>query len=128
MAQVTFDVPLMYGDHHVVEVRRLLTGLSGVHDIYASSGFHVVEIEYDETQVTPEQLETVLSDAGYMGELPVLAEIGAVATDEKKSNVYFRHTAAFTQTGTTIGFAQEVTVGRPLWPCPGIGVQHSYED
>jgi len=37
------ELPAMYGDHHVTEVRHILLGLDGVKDVYASSGFRVVE-------------------------------------------------------------------------------------
>ena len=37
-------VPTMYGDHHVVEVRRMLLQLAGVEDVNASSCFRTVEV------------------------------------------------------------------------------------
>ena len=40
----------MYGDHHVVEVRRLLLEMPGVTDVYASSSFQVVEVAFDGVQ------------------------------------------------------------------------------
>ena len=39
MEVFNIDLPAMYGDHHVVEVRRILMDIPGVEDVYASSGF-----------------------------------------------------------------------------------------
>jgi copper chaperone CopZ len=67
MKTVVFEVPTMYGDHHVLEVRRLLLQMDGVVDVYASSGFQIVEVTFDENQQTPAALEACLSAAGYLG-------------------------------------------------------------
>ncbi|MEJ2487558.1 MAG: hypothetical protein P8Y68_17690 [Anaerolineales bacterium] len=45
------EIPTMYGDHHVREVRRLLLKLPGIDEIYASSSFQFLQLEYDERQV-----------------------------------------------------------------------------
>lgn len=122
MNKVTLDLPAMYGDHHVIEVRRLLQELPGVDDVYASSGFQVVEVQYDEAKLSLEEINAVLDEAGYLGEIPVTVEQGAVEDRENGDKPYFRHTVAYEQTGKSISFAQQVPfAGRPLWPCPGIG-------
>jgi len=118
----------MYGDHHVTAVRLLLLGLPGVKIVYASSSFRVVEVQYDEKQLTPAQIETALNDAGYIGEMPMPTETG-VASSQNGGQTYFRHTAAFEQTGKSVGFTQQLShEGRPLWPCPGMGVITSIEE
>ncbi len=118
---LTLELPSMYGDHHVVEVRNLLLALAGVEDVYASSSFRIVEIQYDKTKTPPEQIETVLGEAGYLGEMPMPTETAVPAT-KSNGETFFRHTAAFEQTGKSVGFTQQVTYsGRPLWPCPGMG-------
>ncbi|RMF28600.1 MAG: copper chaperone [Chloroflexi bacterium] len=130
MATLTLEVPLMYGDHHVTEVRRLLLSLPGVEDVYASSCFHIVEVQYDETQVSPEEIEARLDEAGYLGELPVPVEAGAVYGNgqEGSQEPSYRHTIAYEQTRQMVSFAQRVPYrGRPLWPCPGMGVLRSAE-
>jgi hypothetical protein len=49
-------------------------------------------------------------------------EVGAAQKADGKQ-VFFRHTAAYAQTGKTVGFKQQVPFsGQPLWPCPGLGV------
>jgi copper chaperone CopZ len=47
MTSVTIDLPAMYADHHVVEVRRILFEIPGVKAVDASSAFQVVKVEYD---------------------------------------------------------------------------------
>ncbi len=121
MATFSIDLPAMYGDHDVIEVRRLLTALPGVGDIYASSCFHLVELEYDEAQITPDAIRSALDQAGYLGELPIPVEADA-SSIESGNGRFFRHSAALEATGKTIGFSQNVPfAGRPLWPCPGLG-------
>lgn len=122
METLAFKLPTMYGDHHVVEVRRILQEMPGVEDIYASSSFHIVEVTCDPAQVSKEQIEERLSQAGYFDELPVPTETGLPATDQNGGPKYFRHSAAFENTKSVISFTQSVNyAGRPLWPCPGIG-------
>jgi hypothetical protein len=39
MNTLTLELPAIYGDHHVLEVRRILFELPGIEDVYASSNF-----------------------------------------------------------------------------------------
>ena len=122
METFRLDLPAMYGDHHVAEVRRLILELPGVEDVYASSGFRLVEVQYDETKLEPGKIEAVLEEAGYLGELPIAIEQGTIEEREDGEKPFFRHTAAHAQTGQAVSFAQTVPfAGRPLWPCPGMG-------
>jgi copper chaperone CopZ len=112
----------MYGDHHVIEVKRLLSELPGIRDVYASSSFQVLELQFDENQVTPEVIKAKLEEAGYLGELAIPIERGANAQATEDEKPFFRHTAALEQVAEVVGFAHQVPyAGRPLWPCPGIG-------
>ena len=129
MEKKTFDLPTMYGDHHVIEVRRILLEIPGVQDVYASSSFQVVEITYDPEQVTEQSLVQKLEEAGYLGELAVKAETGVAATRGNGGNGYFRHTKSYAGTRHMVTFAQAVqSTGRPLWPCPGFGPITSVEE
>ncbi|MBN1563964.1 MAG: heavy-metal-associated domain-containing protein [Anaerolineae bacterium] len=122
METLTLDLPSMYGDHHVVDVRRILLTMPGVADVYASSAFRVVEVSFDPAQVEAGAIEAALDEAGYMEPiaLPLEPEVGPYQAGDTPT--YFRHTAAYQQTGQTVSFAQRVTyTGRPLWPCPGMG-------
>ncbi len=123
MKSVTFQVPAMYGDHHVVEVRRVLSAIPGVLDIYASSAFHVVQVDFDETQTNDIDLQVKLDNAGYVGEWSILTETGKAVSSGEGTPPFMRHTATYEQTRQTVSFAQNVNYqGRPLWPCPGMGV------
>jgi len=129
MEKKSFELPAMYADHHVVEVRRLLLEIPGVQDVYASSAFQVADVTFDPDQVSADELAEKLSEAGYLGEFSVVAEAGKPAVSSNGDETYFRHTEVYEQTKGTIGFTQEVSyVGRPLWPCPGMGVIKSMEE
>ena len=120
MTTISLPLPMLYADHHVLAVRQLLLALPGVSDVYASSGFQIVEVSFDESQLPQEKIETVLAEAGYLAELPVAVEFGSSPAFER-GKPFFRHTAVFPQTDRTIAFAQDVPeVARPLWPCPGL--------
>jgi hypothetical protein len=124
MLKKNFDTPALYGDHHVTEVRRILLEIPGVVDVYASSAFHVVEVTYDETRINDLEIAIKLDAAGYLGEWTVPVEAGATAYHAAEGlKPYFRHSTAYTQTKQVVTFAQNVSyLGRPLWPCPGMGV------
>ncbi len=122
METLTLDLPSMYGDHHVLEVRRILLALPGVEEVYASSAFRAVEVTFDPAQIDGTAIETTLDKAGYLEPLvlPLEPEVGPYQAVNTPS--YFRHTAAYQQTGQVVSFAQIVSyAGRPLWPCPGMG-------
>ena len=123
METLTLDVPAMFGDHHVIDVRRLLFALPGVQDVYASSSFHIVEIQFDADAVSPAAIKGELEAAGYLDDLPVPEETDVPANEATNGEKpFFRHTAAYVQTGKTVSFAQNLpAAGRPLWPCPGMG-------
>jgi copper chaperone CopZ len=122
MESLTLSVPAMYGDHHVLEVRRLLLALPGIGEVYASSAFKVVEVTYDPAQIEPDTITNTLKVAGYLDELPLPLESGRPVTEADGNGRYFRHTAVYPQADRVVAFAQEVTPpSRPLWPCPGFG-------
>ena len=121
MASLSLELPTMYGDHHVIEVRRILLEFDGVKDVYASSGFRVVEVEYDSKKTPKKDLVAALDTAGYTGDFAMALE-SSVPANEQRESAYFRHTEASEQTGNTVGFEQAVRIQRsPLWPCPGMG-------
>ena len=122
MNTFSIELPALYGDHHVTEVRKLLLELPGVDDVYASSSFRVVEVSYDPTKVSAEVITKTLDEAGYLGELPIPAESGQAEYGRGNGQTYFRHTSVYENTRQTVSFAQSVSYsGRPLWPCPGMG-------
>lgn len=128
METKTFEVPALFGDHHVSEVRRILLELTGVSEVYASSAFQFIEVKYDPKKIKVEQITTCLEAAGYLGEIPMLTESG-VAVERKEGDNFFRHTAVYETVKGTVSFAQRVDhSGRPLWPCPGLGAVKMIDD
>ena len=124
MEVAVFNVPSMYGDHHVTDVRRMLLELSGVEAVDASSAFQTVEVSFDPSKLSADKIKAELEKAGYSEELsvPVESSNGAPQTNGQKKP-FTRHTAATEQILKAISFNQTVTYsGRPLWPCPGMGV------
>jgi hypothetical protein len=124
MRTVTFETPALYGDHHVKEVRRILTAVPGVREVYASSAFRIVEIRYDEEQTAETTLATTLAEAGYLGDWTLPEETGRPATETtERGGAFFRQTKVYETARHTVSFAQTVKNGsRPLWNCPGFGV------
>jgi len=114
MTSVVFAVPAMYADHHVVEVRRILHDVPGVRAVYASSAFRVVEIDFDDEHTSPDALERLLDEAGYLSELPVLTESGEPATDGATADVrYRRYTTSNASSGSGVAFRQESKAAAP---------------
>jgi copper chaperone CopZ len=75
MEKVTLSVPTMWADHHVTAVKRLLSPISGVENVFASSAFKQVLVEFDAAKTSQAALVKALTDAGYaLGEEQTLAE------------------------------------------------------
>jgi hypothetical protein len=129
MQKLKMNTPALYGDHHVIEARRILIALPGVIDVYASSAFYIVEVAYDEKAITPEAIKSALNAVGYLDDLPMLSEPGRPVTQAEGNNFVFRKTAIYEQNPKTVCFTQSVSPqGRPLWNCPGMGlIQTSME-
>lgn len=122
MKNLTLEVPAMFGDHHVIEVRRILLETPGVDDVYASSSFHTIDVSYDPQTVDEAEIRRKLEEAGYLGEWSLITEAVKPAENGSGKGKHFRHTAVYEQI-KEVSFAQVVgQVGRALWPCPGIGV------
>ena len=121
MQTLTFDAPALYGDHHVSEARRILLELPGVKEVYASSGFQVIEVTFDPKKISDQKITECLSEAGYLGTLPMKIENNAADKNEIGGGA-FRSTAYYETIKKTVSFSQRVNYqGRPLWPCPGFG-------
>lgn len=133
MAKLTLELPTLYGDHHVTEVRRLLLEMPGVEEVYASSAFQVVEVTYDPAKVNDLEIQVRLDAAGYLGEWSIPAEVGVAPYGRGEDRSAFRHTAVYETTRQVVSFARAVPTvsassGRPLWTCPGMGVIKKMED
>lgn len=128
MKSTIIEVPTMYGDHHVLEVRRILLAIPGVEEVNASSAFRTVEVSYDPSKVNDLDLKMKLDESGYLGEWSLPIELGAEAAHVEEKAPFFRHTAVFETNRQVMSFAQNVAyAGRPLWPCPGMGILRATE-
>ncbi len=121
METITIDLPKMYGDHHVTDVRRILLAMPGVEDVYASSAFRVARARIDPAKVSEADLRACLAEAGYLGDLPIEVEAWKTGTPAEVVDNPFRHTAAL-ENIKSVAFGQKVEeADRALWPCPGMG-------
>ena len=129
MDEVQVQVPAMYGDHHVLDVRRILLELTGVVEVYASSCFQTVQVKFDPAQIEEETIIAALQTPGYLQPLEIPVETGVPAYGNTRGDLFFRHTSAADQTKNIVHFAQNVANStRPLWPCPGVGVISKEKD
>jgi copper chaperone CopZ len=84
MEELILEMPSMYGDHHVLRVRDVLTAVEGVEEVYASSAWKQVMVSFDPKKVKAADLEKVLDDAGYApnaGEPPILVQPTSIKRD-----------------------------------------------
>jgi copper chaperone CopZ len=65
MEKVTFNIPAMWADHHVLAVREALVQAAGVQEVIASSLYKDVLVKYDSAAVTSDALAEALSQAGF---------------------------------------------------------------
>jgi copper chaperone CopZ len=73
MQQLVVDVPGMYGDHHVSQVRAVLLAAKGVNEVTASAARRKVAVRFDEAATSPEAIRDVLASAGYSPDQPQAA-------------------------------------------------------
>ena len=65
MKRLTYSVPAMYADHHVLRVREALATIGGVTEITASAAQKKVTIAFEDGVISPERIEQALAEAGY---------------------------------------------------------------
>jgi len=121
MKTFQIELPKMFGDHHVIAVRKILLELPGIDEVYASSSFQTLQLSYDQEKLSEEEILAKLEETGYLGEMqtPQESNLPASENGDKKD---FRHTAAFENT-RQVSFHRDLAfTGRALWPCPGMGV------
>ncbi len=84
MEKLILDVPSLWADHHVLEVRETLVNLEGVEDVYASSAWSQVMVTIDSDKVEVAAIESILAEAGYPvgeGGVPVFVEPTEIRRD-----------------------------------------------
>ncbi|MCP4550427.1 MAG: hypothetical protein GY835_28545, partial [bacterium] len=92
---VVLDVPTLWADHHVLKVRDALGAVEGVENVYASSAWKQVLVNYNADKTDQAAIEKVLADAGYpvgAGELPVLTQPTENRKDPQWKEADFRLT------------------------------------
>jgi copper chaperone CopZ len=65
MQKVTFSIPAMWADHHVLAVRQALGQVDGVSEILASAMYKDVLVQYDEATTAPDAMVAALHQAGF---------------------------------------------------------------
>ena len=84
MKKIVLEIPLMFGDHHVLAVRSALTSLKGIDELYVSSAWKQLMISFDSKKTKQADIEQALADAGFPvgdGEPPILVETNAIKRD-----------------------------------------------
>jgi len=128
METITIDLPKMYGDHHVTDVRRILLAMPGVEDVYASSAFRVARARIDPARISEADLRVKLEEAGYLGDQSIETEAWKTGTPAEVVDNPFRHTTAL-ENVKGVAFGQKVEeASRALWPCPGMGPIHKMDE
>ena len=61
----SISLPAMFGDHHVVEVRQIVSALPGVKDVQASASQRKIVVTFSRAQLTLETLAAALSQHGF---------------------------------------------------------------
>lgn len=127
MKKLVLTIPTLYGDHHATAVHDILIKIEGVSDVFVSSAFHQVSVDYDPKIVKEDNIKSLLGDQGYEANGTELSFPATVASIGDKST---RHTAVFKGVGDALSFTEHSPAwgGKPLWPCPGFGEQASMDD
>ncbi len=77
MEKLQLEIPGMWADHHVMQVRSLLTAVVGVQGVYASSAWQQALIVYDSGLTNRGAIEAALAQAGYPVDTVQAAEMVA---------------------------------------------------
>jgi copper chaperone CopZ len=76
MNKVTFDVPSLWADHHVLKAHAALTNLDGVESVHVSAAWKQVLVSFDPNKTDEATIQKALAEAGFPvgeGGVPVLA-------------------------------------------------------
>ena len=75
------SLPTMFGDHHVVEVRQIVSALPGVKEVQASASRRKITVTFNRAQLTVEAIIAALSQHGF-AERPGASPAAAVGADD----------------------------------------------
>jgi copper chaperone CopZ len=73
----TISLPAMYGDHHVVQVRQVVSALPGVKAVQASASRRKIYVTFSPSQLTLEAICAALAKAGFAPGVPAAEAAGA---------------------------------------------------
>ena len=59
------SVPAMFGDHHVVQVRQIVSALPGVQTVLASASRRTITVTFNRAQTTLAAIAAALAQAGF---------------------------------------------------------------
>ena len=113
MEKISLSVPTMYGDHHVLAIRKLLGALPGVEAIYATSAFKQIGLTIDPAKTSQAEIEKVLTDNGYP---PGVEMPTPVWKPVQQEGPRFVIASGLAMTGFRV---PEMSAGGPPRPCPG---------
>jgi len=88
MTKIAIEVPTLWADHHVLKVREVLVNLEGVRDVYASSAWKQVLVDYNNREIKRAEIEEALAKAGYPageGEVPIVVQPNEIRRDPQWS-------------------------------------------
>jgi copper chaperone CopZ len=73
----SISLPTMFGDHHVVEVRQIVSALPGVKEVQASASRRKISVTFNRAQLTVEAIAAALSQHGFAPGASPAAAVGA---------------------------------------------------
>ncbi len=66
MENLELTIPALYADHQVTKIKQLLSPIAGVQDVFVSSAFKAVAIEFDPAKTSKGALVKALADADFV--------------------------------------------------------------
>ena len=73
----SISLPAMFGDHHVVAVRQIVSALPGVKEVQASASRRKILVTFNRAQLTVEAILAALSQHGFAPGASPTAAVGA---------------------------------------------------
>ena len=73
----SISLPAMFGDHHVVAVRQIVSALPGVKEVQASASRRNILVTFNRAQLTVEAILAALSQHGFAPGASPTAAVGA---------------------------------------------------
>jgi len=65
MERIALNVPALFADHHVKNVRKALLALPGIENVIASAMYRDVSVDFDPSKVSAAEIRRAVEAAGY---------------------------------------------------------------